>query len=408
MRLKIGALTASALSVGARRLRLQQDHRTDSGGGDQKPNTQSGRRSRTTRTTTRRRRRPSTGRPRAARSASSRPADFEHLDPARSYVNVQQLAGLLLYRALNGYSEDGKGNLKVVGDLAENPGKDVNEDCKTWQFKLRHGVKYEDGTPGHRRTTSPTASRGRSRRTYPRARTTSSSGSPAAGLQRHYKGPYNGGAAVPPGVTVSRRPQTITFTFPKPHCDMPYAATMTTSGAGAQGQGHQAPSTTGGRSRPARTRSPRTPTDNSLVLERNPNWDANTDPLRNAYPDSIAVQLQAAGGPDRRAARRRRAAPTSPSLDLGGRAAGRAAQNDRSRRRRARGEGPDAVRLVPDINTQRIKDVNVRKALNYAVDKDALLKALGGSAAGTPATTLLSPTVAGYKKYDAFNAPGHR
>ncbi len=34
----------------------------------------------------------------------------------------------------------------LVGDLATNPGTDVNKDCKVWEFKLRDGLKYEDGS----------------------------------------------------------------------------------------------------------------------------------------------------------------------------------------------------------------------------------------------------------------------
>src|SRR6266566_1173061 len=41
----------------------------------------------------------------------------------------------------------------------------------------------------------------------------------------------------------------------------------------------------------------------------------------------------------------------------------------------------------------------VRKAINLAVDKRALVLALGGAFAGEPASTVLSPTLGGYEKY---------
>jgi peptide/nickel transport system substrate-binding protein len=54
------------------------------------------------------------------------------------------------------------------------------------------------------------------------------------------------------------------------------------------------------------------------------------------------------------------------------------------------------------INNQRIKDLSIRKALNYGLNKKAYIQALGGSAKADPASTLESPTTAGFKKYDAY------
>ncbi|MEK8109400.1 ABC transporter substrate-binding protein [Micromonospora sp. M12] len=34
-----------------------------------------------------------------------------------------------------------------MGDLAETPGKNVNNDCKVWEFTVKDGVKFEDGRP---------------------------------------------------------------------------------------------------------------------------------------------------------------------------------------------------------------------------------------------------------------------
>lgn len=330
------------------------------------------------------------------------PEGFEHLDPARAYVNVAGLTGQLLFRSLNGYREDGKGNLKVVGDLAENPGTDVNKDCKVWEFKLRQGVKYEDGSPvtandvayGVARSFSPDLSEG------PHYIQQWLAGS--ADYNKAYKGPYNGGAEVPPGVTVPDA-QTIRFTFAKPQCDMPYAATMSTAvpvpkAKDTKTEYDRKPFASG----PYKIKS--YAIGNSMVLERNPNWDASTDPLRTALPDTftwnftlqaeqIAERLVADAGTDQTSL----AWVNVPAAQL----AKTTAPDVKSRVI----AGPTQYVWYFNINNNRIKDINVRKALNYALDKDAVLKALGGSAAGTPATTLLSPTVAGYEKYDVFNAP---
>jgi peptide/nickel transport system substrate-binding protein len=50
-----------------------------------------------------------------------------------------------------------------------------------------------------------------------------------------------------------------------------------------------------------------------------------------------------------------------------------------------------------------VVDVDVRRAINYAYDKAAVLRIYGG--VGKPLTTITAPTVPGYQKYDAYPAP---
>ena len=63
---------------------------------------------------------------------------------------------------------------------------------------------------------------------------------------------------------------------------------------------------------------------------------------------------------------------------------------------------PSANRLT--INTQRVTDLSVRQALNYAIDRDGLVKALGGETVASPITTLMPPGTLGYQQYDAYPA----
>jgi peptide/nickel transport system substrate-binding protein len=69
--------------------------------------------------------------------------DYNHLDPARIYVNNLQTVSQLLTRQLTGYLQDGT-NIKLVGDLATDTGKASNGN-KTWTYTLRPGVTWEDG-----------------------------------------------------------------------------------------------------------------------------------------------------------------------------------------------------------------------------------------------------------------------
>ncbi|WDZ82686.1 ABC transporter substrate-binding protein [Micromonospora cathayae] len=329
-------------------------------------------------------------------------ADFEHLDPARTYVNRAQMTSGLFQRSLTGYQEDGSGELKVVGDLATDPGKDVDGDCKVWQYTLRDGLKYEDGSP----VTSKDVAYGVARSFAPNL----NEGPkyiqqwlyPGGVYNATYRGPYDGGKATPDGVETPDD-RTIRFTFAEPHCDMPYAAALATTvpvpAAKDTRENYDLRPFSSG---PYKVRSYQR--DVALELERNPHWDPATDPLRTAYPDAyrFSFGLEAAQAAERLVAD----APADqasitwedvPPAVLSRTTSGPVAERVI--------KGPTQYTWTLTINTQRVTDLNVRKALNYAVDKDAMLKAIGGQAAGSPATTLMSPTTAGWRAYDVFGAP---
>jgi len=399
--LKIGALGVGALSVALVASGCSKTTEDNSAGEDKKANVQTGAVS--YEASDNKGPAPAvTGATKGGNLGVMLPDGFEHLDPARAYVNVAQLADQLLVRTLNGYREDGKGNLKVVGDLAENPGTDVNKDCKTWEFKLRPGIKYEDGST----VTSKDVAYG-----VARSFSTDLTEGPhwiqewladSNQYNASYKGPYDGGAELPPGVTTPDD-QTIRFTFAKPHCDMPYAAALTTTAPVPK-------------AKDTKTQYDRRPFSsgpymiktyqigNTLTMERNPNWDPASDPLRTAYPDKftftftlqadqIAERLVADGSADQ------------STLSWVPVPAAQLPKTTAAGVKERVVQGPTQYVWLVAINNNRIKDINVRKALNYALDKEAVLKAIGGAPAGTPATTLLSPTVSGYQKYDALPAP---
>ena len=87
------------------------------------------------------------GAPRAARSPSSGRRKISHLDPQRVYSFAGLMNAPLYARFLTTWKDDGKGSLTLVGDLAETPGKNVNNDCKVWEFTIKDGLKFEDGRP---------------------------------------------------------------------------------------------------------------------------------------------------------------------------------------------------------------------------------------------------------------------
>lgn len=72
---------------------------------------------------------------------------FAHLDPARIYLSRDRaLATSFLFRTLLTYRQvPGAKGIELVPDLATNLGT-VSKDVKTWSFKLRSGIKFDDGT----------------------------------------------------------------------------------------------------------------------------------------------------------------------------------------------------------------------------------------------------------------------
>src|SRR5690606_5734256 len=54
------------------------------------------------------------------------------------------------------------------------------------------------------------------------------------------------------------------------------------------------------------------------------------------------------------------------------------------------------------INTENVKDLDTRKALNLAFPRDRWVQANGGKDAVLPSTTLVGPTVAGFEDYQVY------
>src|SRR4029450_10126085 len=72
--------------------------------------------------------------------------DVEHLDPARNFVTDSGMIGKLITRSLTDYRYDAKAKKIVLEkDLADS--WESTPDAKSWTFKLKDGLKYEDGTP---------------------------------------------------------------------------------------------------------------------------------------------------------------------------------------------------------------------------------------------------------------------
>jgi peptide/nickel transport system substrate-binding protein len=329
--------------------------------------------------------------------------DFEHLDPQNVYISDAESVSQLLSRSLTTFREDSSGKLTLIGDLATSPGVDVHHDCRTWRFTLKSGLKYEDGSTitaadvayGVARSFSPDINHG------PHYIQQWLAGS--VDYNAKYKGPYDGAAKLPPGVTVQGDRQ-LTFQFPKPACDLPFAAAWGTTAPvpAARDRKPLALDTHPFSSGPYRIGKYTRGTELDLV--RNKYWDPRTDPLRHDYPDRIVTRIGATAdqqthrvltshGDD--AATVSRSAVPAELVPV--------VQRDSTARSRTLAGFTPYVEYL-NINTERVTSLAERQAIEYAFNRRGFLQVAGGSAAGEPATTIESPLTAGYHRYDAYPA----
>jgi peptide/nickel transport system substrate-binding protein len=149
----------------------------------------------------------------------------------------------------------------------------------------------------------------------------------------------------------------------------------------------------------------------TVVLVRNPNWDAATDPLRKAWVDRIQVKLGVSISSIQRAIEREEADLSLSSHVPQARIDALRADPQRSRRLSVNPSGW-LWHLVLGTNPAAgaIADVRVRQAVNYAVDKVAYRDAIAGrwAATGELASTIMAPGSLGYRHYDLYPTPGGR
>lgn len=136
----------------------------------------------------------------------------------------------------------------------------------------------------------------------------------------------------------------------------------------------------------------------SYVLEHNPAWRAETDPMRERFADRIQITLGVGSAQEVRRRIERgeadlswdRPVPAADIEELSG-TAGFAL-------RQLPGRGPYLV-------AAGVADHRVRRALQYTVNRTAVIEALGGHEAARPQHTLIAPGNAGYFEHNAYPTP---
>ncbi|WP_112140183.1 ABC transporter substrate-binding protein [Glycomyces dulcitolivorans] len=325
-------------------------------------------------------------------------ADFSYLDPARGWDGGVNAFYRLVYRGLTMQAAgDAENPNAVVPDMAESLGT-ASEDGLTWTYTLKDGLKFDNGDP----ITSTELEFGISRAWDPEI----GIGSPwlrnTIEAPADYAGPYTSGDH--PGIETPDE-KTIVFHLIKPFPEFDSVLAQPNAvpfpvGTGAGDEFINDIIASG-----PYTLESYTP-GSMIKLVRNEYWDADTDDVRKAYPDAwefeigldgatIDERLMAGQGTDVNAISGRIQPATLARLqspDLADRVETAAAY----------------CTTYMGMNTTKapFDKVEVRQAMNYAIDRASLQTASGGNQLADPATTITPPSVNGHKDFDLYPSDG--
>ncbi|MFB7634129.1 ABC transporter substrate-binding protein [Streptomyces sp. NPDC056149] len=324
----------------------------------------------------------------------------ESFDPGNTYYAFVYNFSRLYARPLTTFKPGpGTKGEQLVPDLAESMGKSA-DGGKTWTYKLRKGVKFEDGTP----VTSQDVKYAVERSNFARDILSLGPNYFQQFLQDNdggYKGPYKDKSKE--GLKSIETPdaQTIVFHLKKPFAEFDYLVSAPQTAPVPQAKDKGADYTksvvSSGSYKFANYQEGK-----QLTLVRNPQWSAATDPLRKQLPDKIVLNLKVAQSTIDKDLQ-----SGNTLVDMAGRGvdAQTQAQLLTDPGQKANTDNALGQRLVyTAINTKvaPFDKPECRKAVEYAIDKKAVQTALGGPIRGDIASTVLPTDIAGYQKYDLY------
>ncbi|MFJ7625576.1 ABC transporter substrate-binding protein [Streptomyces sp. NPDC097595] len=329
----------------------------------------------------------------------------DSLDPGNTYYGWVQNFSRLYARSLVTFQPAaGKEGLKVVPDLATGLGK-ASADAKTWTYTLRKGVKFEDGSE----ITSQDVKYAVERSNFAPEALSNGPTYFKAYLEGgdKYKGPYKDKSTE--GLKSIETPDkyTIVFHLNKPFADMDYLAAFSQT-APVQQKADTGASYVQKMVSSGPYKFSAYDESKGATLVRNPEWDSKTDPIRKALPDKIQLKFNVN--------------PTTvddhllndeTTADIAG--TGLQAKTQPKvlvkASEKAKTDNPYAGALqylALNVNVKPFDNIECRKAVQYAVDKQSMVDSIGGSVKGDPASTVIPPTVAGYKKFDLYPTEGSK
>lgn len=329
--------------------------------------------------------------------------DADSWDPAVGYYAFVWDLDRLFNRTLVTYpGKPGGDGLKLTPDLAQAM-PDITDGGRTYTFKLRSGIKFDDGSPITSKDIKYGIERIFAQDVLP--------GGPIYLIQQldegqNYPGPYKDTDPDKLGLKSITTPNdsTIVFHLQKPFADFPYLLAMPGSGPIPRSRDNGAkyalkPASSG----PYMFES--YDPGKSAVWVRNPYWSPDIDPVRKALPDKITLTITSnAEDMDSRLL------AGTADLDVSQTGVGSAAQVKilQNPALKANADDPPNGFIRYVAIAQKVApfdNIHCRKAVIYAADHTALQTARGGPVGGGPiAPNMLPPNILGSDtKYDPYN-----
>jgi peptide/nickel transport system substrate-binding protein len=327
--------------------------------------------------------------------------DWDSTDPADTYYGWSWDFVRLYGRALTMFKTvPGTDGLQLVPDLAQSLGQH-SADFKTWTYKLKTGIKYEDGTPVRAQDVKYDVERTLDKNTFPDGPTYFNDFLDTKG----YTSPYKDKSPDKLGLKAIDTPDdnTIVFHLKKPFSGFDYfamlPATIPVPPAKDTGANYKLHVVSTG---PYKFENNYTP-GKSLTLVRNTYWDPNTDPNRKQLPDRIEVQIGVnADDLDNRLI------AGSADMDIQGLGLGAAAaakvQANPSLKKNADSAATARLDYVAiSSSVPPFDNPHCRRAVEYATDKQAMQTAYGGPlSGGSIATHLMMPLIPGNRDINPY------
>lgn len=330
-------------------------------------------------------------------------ADWDSLDGGDMYYGYAWNFSRLYLRSLVTFkSAPGAESNQLVPDLAESLGK-ASPDAKTWTYKLRKGLKFEDGTPITSTDVKYAVARSLDKDILVNGPTYFGDFLDLQG----YAGPYKDKDLTMANFKAIDTPddQTIVFHLIKPFAGFDYLAMLPATApvppakdTGTKYKEHVVSS------------GPYMFKTNELgkgfTMVRNPNYDAKTDPDtgRKALPEEIDVDLNVNQADiDKRL--------LANDLDVAVSALGVTAEtraqvvNDPNLKKFAdAAPQPRTWFTAMNSDVAPFDNEHCRKAVMYAADKEGYLRAYGGANGGEIATNMMPKMIPGFKQVDLYEA----
>ncbi|MER7766572.1 ABC transporter substrate-binding protein [Kitasatospora sp. NPDC096140] len=329
----------------------------------------------------------------------------DSLDPGNTYYAYIYNFSRLYARPLTTFNpaagEDGN---KLVPDLAESMGQ-PSADGLTWTYKLRQGLKYDDGTPISSKDVKYAVERSNF------APDVNSNGPTyfhdlLVDNDTPYAGPYKDKAG---GLNSIETPDdtTIVFHLKHPFADFDYlvsapqtAPVPQAKDTGADYVKHIVSS--------GSFKFESYEDGKQAVLVPNTNWDKSTDPIRKQLPEKIVLKMnidQATIDKDLLAG--------NAQVDLVGggvdpQTQAQILQNPKLKASTDNAYGGRLVYLAINSKVAPFDNVDCRKAVQFAIDKVSVQTAEGGPIRGQIANTVLPPDIPGHQDFNAFETKDNK